>query len=97
MGRILDLGVGLELNSEVTNVVEAIADGGFDAAFLAVGAQIGKRAYVPAGSAAHVLDAVSMLHDMEATSGRCWSPGRRLWRWGHGDGRGSHRQAPRCG
>ena len=27
VGRILDLGVGLELNSEVTNVVEAIADG----------------------------------------------------------------------
>ena len=40
-------------------------EGGFDAAFLAVGAHIGKRAYVPAGEAARILDAVSMLHSME--------------------------------
>ena len=40
-------------------------DGGFDAAFLAVGAHIGKRAYIPAGSAAHILDAVSLLRSME--------------------------------
>ena len=39
------------------------ATGGFDAAFLAVGAQIGKRAYIPAGEAAHILDAVSMLRE----------------------------------
>ncbi len=83
VGRILDLGVGLELNSEVTNVVEAIADGGFDAAFLAVGAQIGKRAYVPAGSAAHVLDAVSMLHDMEGDERPLL--GRRVAVYGGGD------------
>ena len=33
--------------------------------FLAVGAHIGKRAYIPAGSAARVLDAVSLLRSME--------------------------------
>src|SRR5574341_472995 len=38
---------------------------GFDAAFLAVGAHIGKRAYIPAGSAARMLDAVSLLRSME--------------------------------
>lgn len=65
VARILDLGVELELNSKVTDIEAAMAEG-FDAAFLAVGAQIGKRAYVPAGTAAHVLDAVSMLHDLEA-------------------------------
>jgi 2-oxoacid:acceptor oxidoreductase delta subunit (pyruvate/2-ketoisovalerate family) len=63
--RILDLGVDLELNSKVTNVLEAMEEGSFDAVFLAVGAQIGKRAYIPAGSAAKMLDAVSMLHSME--------------------------------
>jgi 2-oxoacid:acceptor oxidoreductase delta subunit (pyruvate/2-ketoisovalerate family) len=63
--RILDLGVELELNSKVTNVLEAMEEGSFDAVFLAVGAQIGKRAYIPAGSAAKMLDAVSMLHSME--------------------------------
>jgi 2-oxoacid:acceptor oxidoreductase delta subunit (pyruvate/2-ketoisovalerate family) len=63
--RILDLGVELESGVDVTNVVEAMSEGSFDAVFLAVGAQIGKRAYVPAGSAAKVLDAVSMLRSME--------------------------------
>ncbi len=63
--RILDLGVKLELNREVANVEEAMREGGFDAAFLAVGARLGKRAYIPAGSAAKMLDAVSLLHNME--------------------------------
>ena len=39
--------------------------GRFDAAFLAVGAHIAKRAYIPAGEAAHMLDAVSVLRSME--------------------------------
>jgi 2-oxoacid:acceptor oxidoreductase delta subunit (pyruvate/2-ketoisovalerate family) len=63
--RILDLGVRLELNRNVTSIQEAMEEGGFDAAFLAVGAHLGKRAYIPAGSAAHVLDAVSLLRSME--------------------------------
>ena len=40
-------------------------EGGFDAVFLAVGAHIGKRAYIPAGEAARILDAVSLLRSME--------------------------------
>jgi 2-oxoacid:acceptor oxidoreductase delta subunit (pyruvate/2-ketoisovalerate family) len=63
--RILDLGVALELNTKVENVLDAKLEGGFDAVFLAVGAHLGKRAYIPAGSAAHVLDAVSLLRSME--------------------------------
>jgi NADPH-dependent glutamate synthase beta subunit-like oxidoreductase len=61
--RILDLGVTLELDAKVTDLA-ALAEE-YDAVFLAVGAQVGKRAYIPAGSAAHVLDAVSMLRDLE--------------------------------
>ncbi len=61
--RILDLGVTLELDAKVTDLV-ALKDE-YEAVFLAVGAQIGKRAFIPAGSAAHVLDAVSMLRDLE--------------------------------
>ena len=64
--RILDLGVRLELNRKVTSIQETMQEEGFDAAFLAVGAHLGKRAYIPAGSAAHVLDAVSLLRSMEA-------------------------------
>jgi len=63
--RILDMGVELELNTKVTNIEESMKEGGFDAAFLAVGAHIGKRAYVPAGEAARILDAVSVLESME--------------------------------
>jgi 2-oxoacid:acceptor oxidoreductase delta subunit (pyruvate/2-ketoisovalerate family) len=63
--RILGLGVGLHLNSKVSNVLEAMRSGGFDAAFLAVGAHIAKRAYIPAGSAAKVLDALSVLRSMD--------------------------------
>ena len=63
--RILSLGVALKLNTKVTNVLQAMQDGNFDAAFLAVGAHIGKRAYIPAGSSARILDAVSVLRSME--------------------------------
>jgi 2-oxoacid:acceptor oxidoreductase delta subunit (pyruvate/2-ketoisovalerate family) len=63
--RIVDLGVALKLNAKVDRVVDSMKAGKFDAAFLAVGAHIGKRAYIPAGSAAKVLDAVSLLRSME--------------------------------
>jgi 2-oxoacid:acceptor oxidoreductase delta subunit (pyruvate/2-ketoisovalerate family) len=63
--RILDLGVKLELNSKVDNILETMKAGGFDAAFLAVGAHIAKRAFIPAGSAAKILDAVQVLRSME--------------------------------
>jgi NADPH-dependent glutamate synthase beta subunit-like oxidoreductase len=63
--RILALGVGLRLNRKVSSILEAMKAGGFDAAFLAVGAHIAKRAYIPAGTSARILDAVSVLRSME--------------------------------
>jgi 2-oxoacid:acceptor oxidoreductase delta subunit (pyruvate/2-ketoisovalerate family) len=63
--RILDIGVELKLNTKVDRIVESMKAGRFDAAFLAVGAHIGKRAFVPAGSATKILDAVTMLRSME--------------------------------
>jgi NADPH-dependent glutamate synthase beta subunit-like oxidoreductase len=63
--RILAMGVRLELNTKVTNIEESMRAGGFDAAFLAVGAHISKRAYIPAGESAHILDALSVLRSME--------------------------------
>ncbi|XVX20657.1 NAD(P)-binding protein [Actinomycetota bacterium] len=61
--RIEDMGVTFELGHKVESLEEPL--GAFDAVFLAVGAQLGKRAYVPAGEAAKIVDAVTMLHDME--------------------------------
>ncbi|HSB99876.1 MAG TPA: FAD-dependent oxidoreductase, partial [Burkholderiaceae bacterium] len=63
--RILDLGVELKLNQKVGNILESMQAGRFDAAFLAVGAHIAKRAYIPAGEASRLLDAVSVLRSME--------------------------------
>jgi len=63
--RILDLGVVLKLDSKVTNILEEMQQGRFDGAFLAVGAHIAKRAYIPAGDSARVLDALAVLRDME--------------------------------
>jgi NADPH-dependent glutamate synthase beta subunit-like oxidoreductase len=61
--RILAAGVEVELDTPVTDVLAAKE--GFDAVFVAVGAQLGKRAYVPAGESAKILDAVSLLRAME--------------------------------
>ena len=81
--RILDLGVTLELKAKVTDLMATMQEGSYDAVFLAVGAQIGKRAYIPAGSAAHVVDAVSMLRDME--EGERPLLGRRVAIYGGGN------------
>jgi 2-oxoacid:acceptor oxidoreductase delta subunit (pyruvate/2-ketoisovalerate family) len=64
IGRILDMGVTLQPGHTVTDIRAEMRDGGFDAAFLAVGAQVGKRAYIPAGDSARILDAVSVLHSV---------------------------------
>ncbi|MDP2804444.1 MAG: NAD(P)-binding protein [Gallionellaceae bacterium] len=63
--RILDLGVTLKLNSKVDDIRVSMQAGKFDAAFLAVGAHIGKRTYIPAGDATKIVDAVSVLRSME--------------------------------
>ena len=65
IARIVALGVSIELNSKVDDVLAAKRDGRYDAVFLAVGAHIAKRAYLPAGSAGRMLDAVEVLRSME--------------------------------
>ncbi len=81
--RILAIGVELELERRSSNALESMEDGNFDAVFLAVGAHIAKRAYVPAGEAARVLDAVSLLHGMEDAEPP--QLGRRVVVYGGGD------------
>lgn len=65
MQRIVDMGVTVKLNSKVDNILEQMKAGNFDAAFLAVGAHIGKRAMIPSGDAAKIVDAISVLRSME--------------------------------
>jgi len=65
MQRIVAMGVDVRLGSKVADIAAAMKDGAFDAAFLAVGAHIGKRAFIPAKDSARILDAVSVLRSME--------------------------------
>ncbi|HRF13046.1 MAG TPA: FAD-dependent oxidoreductase, partial [Candidatus Accumulibacter phosphatis] len=65
MQRVVELGVTVKLNSKVDNILDTMQAGKFDAAFLAVGAHIGKRARIPAGDAAKIIDAISLLRSME--------------------------------
>ena len=80
--RIEDMGVRFEMNTRTTDVRDAIEEG-FDAAFLAVGAHISKRAYIPAGEAARILDAISVLHDVE--DGQAPMLGRKVVVYGGGN------------
>ena len=81
--RILALGVTLHLNRPVTDVVATMESDGFNAAFLAVGAEIGKRTYIPAGDSSRVFDAVSLLRSMEGETPP--QLGRRVAIYGGGD------------
>jgi formate dehydrogenase (NADP+) beta subunit len=62
--RIEDIGVKIVLNHKVEDVQAEITAGKFDAAFLAIGADVGKHVDIPARDAVRVLDAVSLLHDV---------------------------------
>jgi len=81
--RVADMGVTFELEHRTEHALDEMTADGFDAVFLAVGAQIGKRAYVPAGDAARILDAVSVLHDVE--DGELPLLGRRVAIYGGGN------------
>jgi 2-oxoacid:acceptor oxidoreductase delta subunit (pyruvate/2-ketoisovalerate family) len=73
----------LKLNAKVNSIQQAMQAGRFDAAFLAVGAHIAKRAYIPAGSAAKILDALSVLRSMEGKEAPLL--GRRVVVYGGGN------------
>ena len=62
--RIKNMGIKFEMNTRVDDVHLAM-DEGFDAVFMAIGAQLSKRAYIPASEAARILDAIKVLHDVE--------------------------------
>jgi NADPH-dependent glutamate synthase beta subunit-like oxidoreductase len=64
MQRIVDMGVTLQLGTKVEHIADELKQG-FDAAFLAVGAHIAKRAFIPAKDSARILDAVAVLRSME--------------------------------
>ena len=83
IARISALGVEIRLDTKVDDLLATMKEDAFDAAFLAVGAHLAKRAYIPAGSAARMLDAVSVLRGMEG--GEKPQLGRRVVVYGGGN------------
>jgi 2-oxoacid:acceptor oxidoreductase delta subunit (pyruvate/2-ketoisovalerate family) len=65
MQRVMAMGVKVEMNARVANILDAMREGAFDATFLAVGAHIAKRAFIPAKDSSRILDAVAVLRSME--------------------------------
>ena len=65
IARIQDMGVEIRLNTRVTNLTATLSEGGFDACYLAVGLQTGRRVEIPQVGTLPVLDAVATLRAVE--------------------------------
>ncbi len=65
VARIAAMGVTFRYGERVDDIAASMKAENADAAFLAVGAHIAKRAYIPAKDSARILDAVSVLRSME--------------------------------
>jgi NADPH-dependent glutamate synthase beta subunit-like oxidoreductase len=63
--RIKNMGASIILDHKVENLKEEIEEGGFDAAFVAVGAHLSKRVDIPGRDASKVLDALGFLRSVE--------------------------------
>jgi 2-oxoacid:acceptor oxidoreductase delta subunit (pyruvate/2-ketoisovalerate family) len=83
IARVIAMGVEIQLNHVVHDVEQERRDGKFDAVFLAVGAQIGKRVDIPAGDSSRVIDAVNFLHHVANDDPPLL--GRRVVIYGGGD------------
>lgn len=68
VARIQSMGVTIRLNSRVDDLEATMAEGRFDAAFLALGAHLARRVEIPGVDAKRVLDAVTFLRDMEGAA-----------------------------
>ena len=81
--RIVSLGVDVSVDHPVRDIERERSEGGFDAVFLAVGAQLSRRVEIPAGDSSHILEAVSLLHRVAENDPPLL--GRRVAVYGGGD------------
>ena len=63
--RIQAMGVEIRLNTRVTDLQRTLAEGGFDACFLALGLQLGQQLAIPQTGGLPVLDAIGVLRAVE--------------------------------
>lgn len=68
IGRILDLGIELKLNTEIgTGIsIDDLKQQGFEAVFVGIGLQVGRTLNLDGGSHKSVLNGVDFLHDVNA-------------------------------
>lgn len=83
IARIERLGVKIVLNHKVDDLLAEKDAGKFDAVFVAIGAHLSKHVEIPARDAIKVLDAVSLLRDVE--TGAVPLLGRRVVVYGGGN------------
>lgn len=81
--RIIAMGVELSLGRVINDIEKERHDGNYDAVFLAVGAQLGKRVNIPAGDSSKIIDAVTFLHQVAQDDPPLL--GRRVVVYGGGD------------
>jgi NADPH-dependent glutamate synthase beta subunit-like oxidoreductase len=83
IARIEELGVRITCGHRVADLDAERREGGFDAAFVAVGAHLSKRVDIPAKDAGRIVDAVSFLRGV--ASGERPAIGRRVAVYGGGN------------
>ena len=64
--RIEAMGVRFTMNTRVEDMVEDMRAGGFDACFVAIGTHAGNHLDIPAADGKQMVDAISMLEQVEA-------------------------------
>ena len=60
----VDMGVKFTFNHPVDDVLKEKQEGGFDAVFVAVGAQLGNKVHIPGSETGKIIDAVTFLRDI---------------------------------
>ncbi|MFZ1412937.1 MAG: NAD(P)-binding protein, partial [Micropruina sp.] len=83
VARLVGLGVRIVNNTPVQDLLADMAQGGFDAAFVAIGAHLSKRVDIPTRDASRIVDAVTFLRDV--ASGERPLIGRRVAVYGGGN------------
>ncbi|HUO09444.1 MAG TPA: NAD(P)-binding protein [Phycisphaerae bacterium] len=83
IARIADMGVDFQTNSKIDDLEPYLRGAAFDAIFLAIGAQVGKRVDIPAADAARIVDALQFLADPDSSSPLCL--GKRVAIYGGGN------------
>jgi formate dehydrogenase beta subunit len=66
IARVEAMGVSFRMNTRVDDLPAALAEGGFDAAFLGIGTHVGNHLDIPALDGREMVDAITLFEQLEA-------------------------------